>query len=174
MADDNPDLVSFEAIYALMAIPVVTNAANAHLCAEFAKECDSAHERAVFANYRVPDQVYQLRFRRQRIREPMVQTFTLIVITSLSPSGFAQSYSTTFHPVEVSWANFQIALTNATVCWQTTSAGFDTSYTLEHGRWFYQAARQDRAVDDLRPMTSKADFERMRAELRVPGTRIIL
>lgn len=177
VADDNPAPVSLEALCArataLMAIPATTVAANAPLCAGFATECDISHERAVFANYKVPDQVYQLRFRRQRIRERMIQTFTLIVVTSISPSGLAQSHNVTLHPVEVSWTNFQIALTNATICWQTISAGFDTGYTLEHGRWFYQAARQGRALDDdLKPMTSRAGFERMRAELRVPDTSI--
>ena len=178
LAADQPDLVSFDSIcaraMALMAIPIVTDATCAQLCAKFAKECHSAHERAVFATYKVPDQVYQLRFRRQRAREPEVQVFTLIVITSISPSGLPQSYTTTLHPVEVSWADFKLALTNASVCWQTVHAGVEAGYTTEHGRWFWQAARQAQRLDKLKPMTSLADFERLRAELRVPDTWIIV
>lgn len=172
------DLLSFEEICAratvLMARPVVTNAASAHLCGEFAKECDSDFERAIFANYKIPDQVCQLRLRRQRTREPEVQLFTLIVITSISPCGYPQSYSTTLHPIEVSWADFQVALTNASVCWQTYHAQLATGYTTEHGMWFWQASRQGREIDKLKPMASPDELQRMKAELRVPDTLILV
>ena len=70
--------------------------------------------------------------------------------------------------------DFQLTLTNASVCWQTVHAGVEAGYTTEHGRWFWQATRQAQQLDKLKPMTSLADFERLKAELRVPSTWIIV